>query len=68
MILYIFLCIILAVLFGGAYFAYRKAFYSPMEGRGETKPIVNPAYDPYREEMRRIYKVMEEGKAKKKVK
>lgn len=60
MILYILICVILCILLGGAYFAYRRAFYSPTEGRGEVKPIVNPAYDPYRPQMRRIYKIMEE--------
>lgn len=58
MILYIFVCILLSAVLGGAYFAYRRAFYSPMEGREEVKPIPNPAYDPYRPEMRRIYRVM----------
>ena len=58
MILYILICIFLTVLIGGAYFAYRRAFYSPMEGRNEVKPIVNPNYDPYRSQMREIYKVM----------
>lgn len=58
MILYLTFCIILAFFLGGAYFAYRKAFYSPLKGRDQEKPIVNPAYDPYREEMRRIYKIL----------
>ena len=60
MIFYIILCLLLVIIFGGAYFAYRKAFFSPMEGRGELKPIPNPNYDPYRPEMRRIYKELNE--------
>jgi len=60
MILYFVLCLILALFLGGAFFAYHKAFYSPMKGRGETKPIVNPSYDPYRPEMRRIFKELNE--------
>lgn len=60
MILYFILCLILALFLGGAFFAYHKAFYAPMKGRGETKPIVNPSYDPYREEMRRLFKNMNE--------
>jgi len=58
MILYFLLCFILAVFLGSAYFAYRQAFYSPMAGRGEVKPITNPNYDPYRPEMRRIFQAL----------
>lgn len=59
MIVYILVCLILAFVLGGAYFAYRKAFFSSMNDRVEVKPILNPSYDPYRSEMRRIYQVME---------
>ena len=51
----IILCLIAAVGLGGAWYAYRTAFFSPKEGRGEIKPIKGAQYDPYRGEMRRIY-------------
>ena len=60
MFLFIILCIVIAILLGGAYYAYRVAFFSPLKGRGEVKPITNPNYDPYREEMRRIYRILKD--------
>ena len=60
MIFYIVVLLLLLFVLGGAFYAYRKAFFSPMEGRGELKPIPNPNYDPYRPEMRRIYKELNE--------
>lgn len=60
MILYWIVCIALAAVLGAAFYAYRTAFFSPMKGRGEVKPIQNPSYDPYRPEMRRIYKALNE--------
>lgn len=51
---------IAAVCLGGAYYAYRIAFYAPKK-RDESKPVVRgPGYDPYREEMRRIYRQLAE--------
>jgi len=55
MYLLVLLCLLAAVFLGGAYYAYRVAFYSPMKGRDQVKPIKGEKYDPYREEMRRIY-------------
>lgn len=52
--------IFILILLTGILFAYYRAFYSPKKGRGELKPIPNPSYDPYRPEMRRIYKVLNE--------
>lgn len=49
------LCLLGAIGLGGAYYAYRVAFYSPMKGRDQVKPIKGECYDPYRPEMRRIY-------------
>lgn len=45
-----------AVLLGGSYYAYRIAFYSPRAGRDQVRKIKDPQYDPYREEMGRIYR------------
>lgn len=55
MYLLVILCLLAAVGLGGAYYAYRVAFFSPKEGRDQIKPIKGQAYDPYREEMRRIF-------------
>lgn len=60
MILLGILILVAAVALGGAYYAYRRAFYSPMEGRGEVKSIKGENYDPYRPEMRRIYQQLKE--------
>lgn len=60
MIFYLLLCIVLGIILGGAYYAYRISFYSPMKGRDIIKPIVNPNYDPYRPEMRRIFHNLKE--------
>lgn len=51
----IILCLLAAIGLGGAYYAYRAAFYSPMKGRDQIKPIKGEKYDLYRPEMRRIY-------------
>lgn len=60
MYLIIILCLLAAIGLGGAYYAYRVAFFSPKEGRDQVKPIQGHAYDPYREEMRRIYRQLKE--------
>lgn len=60
MIFVVILILTAAVALGGSWYAYRKAFYSPMEGRGEVKPVKGENYDPYRPEMRRIYQQLKE--------
>lgn len=60
MVILILLCLAAAVGLAGAFYAYRIAFYSPMKGRGEIKPIKGEKYDPYRPEMRRIYHQLKE--------
>lgn len=49
------LCVILVILLGGAYYAYRIAFFSPKENRDGVPSPKDPQYDPYRDEMKRIY-------------
>ncbi len=59
----IFICILLAlaaVVLGGAYYAYRVAFFSPMENRDKPPNVKGPQYDPYRETMRRIYRQLKD--------
>lgn len=60
MILIILLCLILLLLFGGGYYAYRTAFYSPLRDRDQISSPVDAQYDPYREEMKQIYQVLNE--------
>lgn len=55
MTLLIILCILLAALLGGAYYAYRTAFFSSMKDRGRVPSPRSSQYDPYRDEMSRIY-------------
>ena len=55
MIFIILLCILLIVLLGGGYYAYRIAFFSPMKDRDRIPSTSGHQYDPYREEMVRIY-------------
>lgn len=56
MIWILFLCLILAALLFGGYYAYRIAFYSSKEGRDKIPVHSGKQYDPYREEMDRIYR------------
>lgn len=51
-------CVVIALLLGGSYYAYRVAFFSPKKGRDIIKPVTNPNYDPYRAEMKRILEVL----------
>ncbi len=47
MTIYILLCVTLALLFGGSYYAYRTAFYSPNVDREKIKEVTDPHYTPY---------------------
>lgn len=60
MIMLFFLLLAAAALLGGAYYAYRVAFYSP-KADPDVKPTVpGSAYDPYRPEMRRMFQKIQE--------
>ena len=54
------LCVILAILLGGGYYAYRIAFYSPLKNRDQVPSPHDPQYDPYRPEIKRIYHQLKE--------
>lgn len=56
MILLFLLCLLAAAGLGGAWYAYRIAFFSPMNDREKKPSVEGTQYDPYREEMRRIYR------------
>ena len=50
------LCTFTAVILLGSYYAYRIAFYSPKKDRDQVIKPKDPQYDPYRPEMRRLYR------------
>ena len=49
------ICFLVVVILAGSYYAYRIAFYSPQKNRDQVVRPSDPQYDPYREEMRRIF-------------
>lgn len=59
MILYILVCIILAVIFGGAYYAYRIAFFSPSKDREKIPEIKDPKYQPYKASIRDLFHALQ---------
>lgn len=59
MTLYILLCLVLAVIFGGAYYAYRIAFYSPNKDREKIPEVNDPHYTPYKTVIRDLFHALE---------
>lgn len=55
MILFSIFCFILLILGAGAYYAYRVAFYASPNNRDGIPATDGTQYDPYREEMSRIF-------------
>ena len=49
------LCIAAVILLSGSYYAYRIAFYAPLKDRDKIIRPTDAQYDPYREQMKRIY-------------
>ena len=60
MVFLLLLFLILAILLGGGYYAYRIAFYSPKKGRDIIHSPRGSQYDAYREEMSRIFNQLSE--------
>ena len=60
MVMLVLLCVFLAVMLGGAFYAYRIAFYSPKKGRGEISVSRDGQYAPYQEEISRIFHQLNE--------
>lgn len=54
------LLIVIIVMLAGAFYVYRTAFYSPDKGRDQILNPKDPQYNPYREEMRRIFRQLHE--------
>ena len=59
MTLYIFFCIALAVIFGGSFYAYRLAFYSPNKDREKIPEVNDPHYTPYKAVIRDLFHELE---------
>ena len=47
MVFLVFLCLALAVVFGGGYYAYRVAFWSPKAGREDLPVHKGKQYEPH---------------------
>ena len=60
MFIYLLALLLLAILFGGGYYAYRVAFFSPANDRDKIPPTDGAQYDPYREEMARIFRQLQD--------
>lgn len=54
MVILVLLCLLLAVLLGGGYYAYRIAFWSPRTGREELPVHKGKQYEPYLDEIARL--------------
>lgn len=52
--------LILAAALGGGYYAYRYAFFSPKKGRDKLPACDGRQYEPYRAEIRRIFRALQE--------
>lgn len=59
MIVYLIVCIILAVVFGGAYYAYRIAFYSPTKDREKIPEIKDEKYKVHKNAIRDLYRELQ---------
>ena len=59
MIVYLVVCAILAVVFGGAYYAYRIAFYSPMKDREKIPEIKDEKYKIHKNSIRALYRELQ---------
>ena len=55
MTLYIWLCLFLVLIFGGAYYAYRMAFFAPIKDREKIPEITDPKYVPYKPLLRDMF-------------
>lgn len=59
MIIYLIVCIILAIVFGGAYYAYYIAFYSPMKDREKIPEIKDEKYKVHKNAIRDLYRELQ---------
>ena len=54
----IFILILSAVILGSSYYAYRLAFFSPMEGRNKVPEPIGKHYDPYRGTIEEMFRTL----------
>jgi len=59
MTVYLIVCIILAVIFGGAYYAYRIAFYAPMKDREKIPEIKDEKYEVHKNAIRDLFRQLQ---------
>lgn len=59
MTVYILVCILIAVVFGGAYYAYRLAFYSPSKDREKIPEVKGEQYEPFKPVIRDLFHALE---------
>ena len=59
MTLYVLVCLVLAVILGGSWYAYRMAFYSPNKDREKIPEIKDPKYTPYKVVLRDMFHALE---------
>lgn len=50
--------ILSAVILGGSYYAYRLAFFSPMEGRNKVPEPIGKHFDPYRGTIEEMFRTL----------
>ena len=59
MAVYCIVCICIAVIFGGAYYAYRLAFYSTMKDREKIPEIKGEQYEVHKSAMRDLFRSLQ---------
>lgn len=55
MVLFFIVCILIALVLGGSYYAYRIAFYNSYSNRDQKPSVSGEQYDAFRPRMREIY-------------
>lgn len=56
MALYLILCLVVAVIFSGAYYSYRIAFYSPMKNRDMLPEVKGEKYEVHKAALRDLFR------------
>ena len=56
--MFIFIALLLTILLGGSYYAYRLAFYSPTEGRNKVPEPIGKHFDPYRGTIEEMFRTL----------
>ncbi len=59
MIYILILCILLILILGGSFYAYRIAFFSSKKNRDQLPSTSSHVYDPYRADMKRIFEQLQ---------